>query len=170
MFGKPQMARDDLSQLLRNLSTADKLVKVKELVETGNYRSRTGRLAVGGLDPNAAAAVLFGATPAPVQNYYDYNEMVYEANAANKELIKRLREKANIATTLLTEGDKDDILRGTKLWNEVSDELWASNMSNTLKGQTQRSLVNVSVIPDIMRNALRLGTLYDAQLLQQQTQ
>ena len=170
MFGKPQMARDDLSQLLRNLSTADKLVKVKELVETGNYRSRTGRLAVGGLDPNAAAAVLFGATPAPVQNYYDYNEMVYEANAANKELIKRLREKANIATTLLTEGDKDDILRGTKLWNEVTDELWASNMSNTLKGQTQRSLVNVSVIPDIMRNALRLGTLYDAQLLQQQTQ
>ena len=170
MFGgRTEMVRDDLSQLLRNLSTVDKAVKIRELIETGNYRSRTGRLAVGGLDPQAGAAVLFGATPAPVQNFYDYNEMSYKANTANKELIKHLREKANIANTLLTNGDQADIVRGTKLWTEVTDELWASSMSNQLKGQAQRSLINVAVIPDIMKNAMRLGLEYDAQLLQQQT-
>jgi hypothetical protein len=63
MGGRSEMVREDLTQLVRNLSTVDKAVKIRELIETGNYRSRTRRLVVGNLDPEAAAAVLFGATP-----------------------------------------------------------------------------------------------------------
>ena len=166
--GRSSMAREDLTQLVRNLSTADKIFKIKELIETGNYRSRTRKMSVGGLGPADAAAVIFGATPAPVQNYYDYTEMVFREGDASRKLEKRLREKANYAITLLTNGDKDDMVKGEKLYNEVNDELWSSNLTNELKVSIQKRLMRGEAIPDIMRNASRLGLEYDAQLLSQQ--
>ena len=166
--GRSSMAREDLTQLVRNLSTADKIFKIKELIETGNYRSRTRKMSVGGLGPADAAAVIFGATPAPVQNYYDYTEMVFKEGDASRKLEKRLREKANYAITLLTTGGKDDMVKGEKLYYEVNDELWSSNLTNELKVSIQKRLMRGEAIPDIMRNASRLGLEYDAQLLSQQ--
>ena len=166
--GRPQMVREDLTQLVRNLSTVDKYVKVTELIETGNYRSRTRKLVVSGLDPRAAAAVIFGATPAPVQNYYDYKEMVFKENNRYKDMSKRLKAKATLAINLLTEGDESDMIRGTKLWDEINDEIWSSNLSNLLKARLQKSLINVTAVPDIMKNSLRIGLEFDAQLLNQQ--
>ena len=89
--GRTEMVREDLTQLVRNLSTFDKAVKIRQLIETGSYRSRTRKEAVSNLDPMSAAAVLFGATPAPVQNYYDYTEMVYDKNNYYKDMRKRLQ-------------------------------------------------------------------------------
>ena len=81
-----------------------------------------------------------------------------------------MKAKATLAVNLLTNGDKDDMLRGTKLWEEISDQIWSSNFSNELKGQLQRGVVRVDSIPEIMRNAMRLGLEFDAELLNQQTQ
>ena len=170
MGGRTEMVREDLTQLLRNLSTVDKAVKVQELIETGNYRSRTRKVVVGDLEPEAAAAVLFGATPAPVQNFYDYQEMVFKKNNKYRDMSKRLQSKATLALSLLTEGDESDMIRGTKLWHEINDEIWASNLSNQLKMQLQRSLIRVGSVPDIMKNAMRIGLDYDAQILNQQRQ
>lgn len=170
MGGRTEMVREDLTQLVRNLSTVDKAVKIRELIETGNYRSRTRRLVVSDLDPEAAAAVLFGATPAPVQNFYDYNEMVFKKNQQYRDMSTRLKQKATLALSLLTEGDEGDMIRGTKLWEEINDEIWSSNLSNQLKTSLQKSLVNVASVPDIMKNAIRIGLDYDAQILQQQMQ
>ena len=167
--GRTESVREDLTQLLRNLSTVDKAVKIRELIESGNYRSRTRKLAVGGLPPEAAVAVLFGATPAPVQNYYDVKEIIYKKNQTYKDLQKRLSGKATLAIELLTKGDERDMVRGTKLWQEISDELWASNLSNELKVSLQDSLVNAGAIPDILRNAQRLDLGFEAGLLSQQT-
>ena len=168
--GRTETVREDLTQLVRNLSTADKLYKVKEIIETGNYRSRTRKIAVGGLSPADGAALLFGATPAPVQNYYDYSEMVFKENQTVRDLRNRLQGKANYAVRLLTEGDKDDMIRGTKLFEEITDEIWASNLSNTLKIQLQNSMTRGETFPDIMKNAMRLGLGYEAQVMQQQMQ
>ena len=169
MFGgRTEMVREDLTQLVRNLSTVDKVVKIRELIETGNYRSRTRKLVVGGLEPNAAAAVLMGATPAPVQNYYDYQEMVFKKNEKYREIRNRLKNKADRAMSLLTEGDQEDFLRGSKLWEEINDEIWSSPLSNELKISIQNSIVNAGQIPDIMRNAHKLNLGYSAGLLQQQ--
>jgi len=167
--GRTESVREDLTQLLRNLSTVDKAVKIRELIESGNYRSRTRKLAVSGLPPEAAAAVLFGATPAPVQNYYDVKEIIYKKNNVYKDLRNRLNGKATLAIELLTKGDERDMVRGTKLWQEISDELWASNLSNELKVSLQDSLVNAGAIPDILRNAQRLDLGFEAGLLSQQT-
>ena len=168
--GRTEMVREDLTQLLRNLSTVDKAVKIQELIETGNYRSRTRKLAVGGLTANDAAAVLIGATPAPVANYYDYTEMVYKKNTYYRDLSKRLSSKATLAMELLTNGDKDDMIRGSKLWEEISDEIWASRLSNQLKVTLQNSIVNVGQVNDIFRNAYRLGLEREAGYLSQQMQ
>lgn len=168
LSGRTETVREDLTQLVRNLSTADKIVKVQEIIESGNYRSRTRKLAVSGLTEKDAAAVVFGATPAPVQNFYDYNEMVFKKGDRYNSLRTRLKEKSTLAMSLLTSGDNNDIIRGTKLWEEINDEIWSSNLSNKLKLELQRGIVRVDQIPDIYRNALRLGLEHDAQLLQQQ--
>ena len=166
--GRTEMVREDLTQLVRNLSTFDKVVKIRELIETGNYRSRTRRLVVGGLTTRDAAAVLMGATPAPVQNYYDYQEMVFKKNEKYREIRTRLKSKADRAMSLLTEGDQEDFLRGAKLWEEINDELWSMPLTNELKISIQNSIVNAGQIPDIMRNAHKLNLGYSAGLLQQQ--
>ena len=170
MFGRPTIAREDLNYVLRNISTVDKGFKIKELIETGNYRSRTRKLAVGGLGPRDAAAQFLGAIPAPVQNYYDYREMVFKENDKVKKFRKRLQDKANYAVRLLTTGDQSDVEKGTKLYEEISDEIWASNLSNTLKISLQNSVARGESIVDIIKNALRLGLDYEAQVLQQQMQ
>ena len=168
--GRTEMVREDLTQLLRNISTVDKAVKIQELIETGNYRSRTRKLAVGGLTANDAAAVLVGATPAPVANYYDYQEMVYKKNTYYRDLSKRLSGKATLAMDLLTSGDKDDMIRGSKLWEEITDEVWASRLSNQLKITLQNSLVNVGKVNDMWNNAHRLELDSEAGYLSQQMQ
>ena len=168
--GQTEFVREDLTQLLRNLSTADKLYKVKEIIETGNYRSRTRKIAVGGLSPADGAALLFGATPAPVQNYYDYSEMVFKENQAYREFRNELQAKANYAVRLLTEGDKADMIRGRELYDQISDLIWSSNFSNTLKVQLQNSVARGESLPEIMKNAMRLGLDYEAQVMQQQMQ
>ena len=61
------------------------------------------------------------------------------------------------------------MIRGTKLWEEINDTIWSSNLSNSLKLELQRSLIRVEILPEIMRNAMRLGLEYDAELLTQQT-
>lgn len=168
--GRTSMVREDLTQLLRNLSTVDKGYKIAELIETGNYRSKTYKLSVSGLTPNDAAAVLVGATPAPVQNYYDYREMVYKKNQDFKEISTKLKSKATLAMDLLTNGDKDDMIRGDSLWTEITDELWASRLSNELKISLQNSLINVGQIPDIFRNAHRLELERESSFLSHQMQ
>ena len=169
MFGgRTEMVREDLTQLVRNLSTVDKIEKIRELIETGNYRSRTRKLVVGGLTTRDAAAVLMGATPAPVQNYYDYQEMVFKKNEKYREIRTRLKSKADRAMALLREGDKEDFLRGSKLWEEINDELWAMPLSNELKISLQNSLVNAGQLADVMRDSHKLGLGYNAGLLQLQ--
>ena len=166
--GRPEMVREDLTQLVRNLSTVDKAIKIRELIETGSYRSRTRKEVVGNLEPTAAAAVLFGAVPAPVQNYYDTQEIIFKKNDYYKEMSKRLRSKAILADSLLTEGDKDDMIRGLKLRNEISDEIDSSRLTSTLKIELQKSLINPDSIINTYRNAIRLGIEYETDLLEQQ--
>ena len=166
--GRPESVREDLTSLVRNISTVDKTVKIVELIETGNYKGRTRKQVVSNLGKGDAAAVLFGATPAPVQNYYDFNEMVFEENAEVKKLTSRLEQKARLATDLLTSGDERDIVRGDKLWIEISEELWSSNLSYQLKTSIQNRLVNVNAIPNWFNNAQRLDLGPDAALLGQQ--
>ena len=171
MFGgRTETVREDLTQVLRNISAVDKGLKIKELIETGNYRSRTRKLAVGGLGPRDAAAQFLGATPAAVQNYYDYREMVFKENNQFKKFRNRLQDKANYALRLLTTGDQSDVEKGTKLYEEITDEIWASNFSNALKASLQKSVARGESMVEIMRNALRLGLDYEAQVLQQQMQ
>ena len=141
---------------------------IKELIETGNYKGRTRKQVLSGLSKGDAAAVLFGATPAPVQNYYDVQEIIYDKNDAVKKLTSRLEQKARLATDLLTNGDESDIIRGDKLWKEITEELWSSNLSYQLKVSIQDRLVNVNAIPNWFKNAQRLDLGPDAALLGQQ--
>lgn len=169
MSGQTSIAREDLTQLLRNISSVDKAAKIDELIETGNYRSRTRKLSVGGLpEVPSALAVTFGATPAPVSNFYDYQDMSYKLDSKARKLEKKLRSKADYALRLMTEGDDEDFEKGRKIYEEIQDKIWSSSMSDMLKSQMARRMVRGENLPDIMRNAIRLKLEVDANFLQSQ--
>jgi hypothetical protein len=165
--------KEDLNFTLRNISTYDKYIKITELIETGNYLSRTHRQAAGTFEKGAerqgaVAAVAFGATPAPVQNWYDYNDIIYSANEDFKNIEADLLRRARAATNMMQSGDQEQMLQGAKLFNETTDILWASPLSNELKLATERKLVKGDQMIDIMANAIRLGKTYEAQIMEQQ--
>jgi hypothetical protein len=164
--GRTTLAREDLNQVLRNVSSYDKMYKIWELIDTGNYRGRTRKLVSSDVERfSGAASILFGATPAPVQNYYDYKEMEFKKNNKVDEVEKYLRERANYGIRLMIEGDKDDFKKGAAIMQEVNDKLWAAPFSDQLKVEIQKRISRGENIPDIMRNALRLELSHMAEIV-----
>lgn len=163
---------ESVLQVARNISTVDKIAKIKEITETGQYRSRRGRTAVTGLPPEAGAAILFGATPAAVVNTYDYNEIIRAGTEKERETRTEFQSRAANALYYLTKGDRDDMLHGTKLWEEMIADLYARPLAPSVRDSILRSLLNANSMPEIMRNAIRHGsrTAFEATLVSQQRQ
>ena len=163
---------EDLEQTLRNVSTYDKVVKIRELIFTGQYQSRTNRQAAGTFDGDermsAAGAVAFGAQIAAVNNWYDYNEIVREANQEYQGYRKEILALSRQALTDMTSSNPEDFANGIKLYGQTRDWLWTLPLSSELKRSIQESMVNSDQQMQIMRNAIRLGLPYEARIMEQQ--
>lgn len=171
--GREYKFGEDLNATLRNISTYDKWVKIRELIETGNYLSRTHRTAGGytfeGEDKNMAVrSILFGATPAPIQDWYDYNEIMYKEEGDAKVIIDDLLTLARGAKLDMLSDDPDRVRLGAEKWREATDLLWATPLSDELKRATETRMINESQFPEIMRNAIKLGVARDAQIIETQ--
>ena len=94
--------------------------------------------------------------------------MVYDKNNYYKDMRKRLQSKALQADNLLTEGDKDDMVRGLKLREEIRDEIFSSRLSSSLMLELQRSLINPDSTINYFRNAIRLNMGFATDMLTQQ--
>ena len=163
---------EDLEYTLRNISTADKVIKIRELIFTGQYQSRTNRTAAGTFEGDermsAAGAVAFGAQIAAVNNWYDYNEIVREANQEYQGYRNEILELSRQALTDMTSSNPEDLQTGIQLYGQTIDYLGTLPLSNELKLSIQRSMVNSDQQMQIMRNAIRLGLPYEARIMEQQ--
>ena len=166
---------EEVTKTLRNISTFDKIVKIRELIRSGDYLSRTYRQAAGNFEEagqraGAVAAVAFGATPAPVQNWYDFNEIIYSANDDYKQIETELLNSARAAIHKLNSSDPNEIVQGQGLWTETLDILWASPLSNELKLQIENRMMSVDQYREILTNAYKLGAdaYYNAVIMEQQ--
>ena len=79
-----------------------------------------------------------------------------------------MQSKALQADNLLTEGDKDDMVRGLKLREEIRDEIFSSRLSSSLMLELQKSLVNPDSTINYFRNAIRLDMGFETDMLTQQ--
>ena len=163
---------EDLEYTLRNISTYDKVLKIKELIFTGQYQSRTNRQAAGTFEGDermsAAGAVAFGAQIASVNNWYDYNEIVREANQEYQDYRNEILELSRQALTDMTSSNPEDVEAGLQLYSQTMDYLWTLPLSNELFLSIQESMVNSDQRVQIMRNAIRLGLSYEARIMEQQ--
>ena len=163
---------EDLEYTLRNISTVDKVIKVRELIFTGQYQSRTNRTAAGTFEGDermsAAGAVAFGSQIAAVNNWYDYNEIVREANQEYLGYRNEILELSRQALTDMTSSNPEDLANGIELYGQTMDYLWTLPLSNELKLSIQRSMVNSDQQMQIMRNAIRLGLSSEARIMEQQ--
>lgn len=168
--GSWELVKDDALQVARNISTIDKLYKMREIVESGNYMSKTSKVSVGGMTTNDALSVAFGATPAPVQNFYDFKEIQYKETGQVKEIRTRLQQKARVALNLLNSGDKDDMLRGEGMWKAINVEISFSPLSKPMKASVTRSLVSANDLVDLLRTTTKMtpSARFEARVLNQQ--
>jgi hypothetical protein len=168
--GSWELLKDDAIQVARNISTVDKIYKIREIVESGNYMSKTSKVAVSGMETNDALSVAFGATPAPVQNFYDFKDIQYKETAIVKETRTRLQQKARVALNLLNSGSKDDMIRGDRMWEAINAEISLSPLSKKNKASITRSLVTANDILDLLRTASGLtpSAQFEARILNQQ--
>jgi len=168
--GSWELLKDDAIQVALNISTVDKIYKIREIVESGNYMSKTSKVAVSGMETNDALSVAFGATPAPVQNFYDFKDIQYKETAIVKETRTRLQQKARVALNLLNSGSKDDMIRGDRMWEAINAEISLSPLSKKNKASITRSLVTANDILDLLRTASGLtpSAQFEARILNQQ--
>lgn len=117
---------------------------------------------------SAAGAVAFGAQIAAVNNWYNYNEIVREANQEYQGYRNEILGLSRQALTDMTSSNPEDIETGIQLYGQTMDYLWTLPLSNELKLSIQRSMVNSDQQMQIMRNAIRLGLPYEARIMEQQ--
>jgi len=166
MFGgNPSILREDLTTLLRNLSTVDKIAKVSEVFSSGDFESKTRGTVDANLKPVDAFAIAMGMSPAVVSNYFDYTEIQYKRTKQIREDEKRLGKKAAYAIRLMVDGDEKDMVQGTELYNEIMGEIDHLNYSPLVRMQMKRKMARPEFVPKILANGLRLGTAYNAERL-----
>ena len=159
---------EDLNYLFRNISTYDKFVKINELIDTGRYKSRSHRTTVAELPEGAAAAVAFGATPAAVWNWYDFQDMIYTENDDYKAIEADLLRYSRAAFDMINSGDPEKMNRGAELLNKTVDSVWGSSLSNQLKISLAKRVVQPETLPDVLRQAIRSNLDYMGQLVEQE--
>jgi len=159
---------EDLSYLFRNISTYDKFVKIKELIETGRYKSRSHRTAVAELPEGAAAAIAFGATPAAVWNWYDFQDMISSENDTYTKIQTDILRYSRSAFDMINSGDAQAQQRGAEMLNSALDMVWASPLSNQLKVSLAKRVVQPETLPDVLRQAIRSNLDYMGQLVEQE--
>jgi hypothetical protein len=159
---------EDLNYLFRNISTYDKFVKIKELIETGRYKSRSHRTAVAELPEGAAAAVAFGATPAAVWNWYDFQDMISSENDTYTKIQTDILRYSRSAFDMINSGDAQAQQRGAEMLNAAVDMVWASPLSNQLKISLAKRVVQPETLPDVLRQAIRSNLDYMGQLVEQE--
>lgn len=159
---------EDLNYIFRNISTYDKFVKIKELIETGRYKSRSHRTAVAELPEGAAAAVAFGATPAAVWNWYDFQDMISSENDTYTKIQTDILRYSRSAFDMINSGDDQAQQRGAEMLNAALDMVWASPLSNQLKVSLAKRVVQPETLPDVLRQAIRSNLDYMGQLVEQE--
>lgn len=152
-----EVFKEDLQQFLRNVKSVDTYAKIKDIVERGEYRSKSKGPAVAEVKPEAAFGVFLGGTPMAAINYYDARDIIYKENETFKRERRYLKAKRDIAMDLIRSGNPAKMERGMQLYEDVKVLVYASPFSEELKQSLRRSLIKEQHVYDMLEAARKLG-------------
>jgi hypothetical protein len=113
--GDWNIAKTDFNKVLRNVSTWDKAVRARWIIQTGEYLSKRGEVQATGLSPEAAILNTLGAKLQEVEFQYDLNKIVQDDKAMVQEVSNRVRELDGHMWDAI---DRDDMEAAQEFANE----------------------------------------------------
>lgn len=114
--GDWNIAATDFNKVLRNISTWDKAVRARWILQTGEYISKRGEVQATGLTPEAAILNTLGAKLQEVEFQYDLNKIVQGDKEMVQEVSNRVRE---LHKHMLDAMDRDDMEAAKEFSNEI---------------------------------------------------
>lgn len=113
--GNWNIAATDFNKLLRNISTWDKIVRARWILQTGEYLSKKGDVQATGLTAEAAILNALGAKLQQVELQYDINTILQDDKAMIQEVANRVRELDRLMWQAI---DRDDMAAAQEFANE----------------------------------------------------
>jgi hypothetical protein len=95
----------DLTKVLRNISSMDKVAKAYYLMQTGEFIDKKGRALAEGMSPWNALWNSLGIPFQEVQLYYDVRQALYAESQMVKSVTDRTRELIRLQNDYIKEGD-----------------------------------------------------------------
>ena len=160
--GHRHIFEEELALLLRNVKSVDMYQKIKDLIETGEYRSKRGSLA-GTFDESErtyglAASIIGGATPMRVLNHYDAKDISYKEDAKYKDARKNIDRWSDEAYNLIATGEPAKMRAGNALFEDVMDLISDGGFSVENQTKLYRSVVRMETVVDLMKRATGQST------------
>lgn len=95
----------DLTKVLRNISSMDKVAKAYYLMQTGEFIDKKGRALAEGMSPWNALWNSLGIPFQEVQLYYDVRQALYAESQMVKSVTDRTRELIRLQNDYIIKGD-----------------------------------------------------------------
>ena len=157
--GTPVMLTEDLIRFARQWTGVDNVAKAVGIMNTGLYRSRTGRTLPFELSAADAVAQLFGFAPREVSEYYSEKQWQYNTNLSVRDFTSEMRNDFAQAVQIMNDGDME---RGLKLMREIQYKIALSGLSPIDQASVRRGLrqTTSSELYDMYVERVKRGDYY----------
>lgn len=146
---------EEFIQLTRNVKSVDMFNKIKELIETGQYRSKrrgvAGEFAEEEITLGLVASLVAGATPMRVLNHYDTKDISYREDKKFRSTRSTITRFADQGLELIRTGDPDKIKEGRALYNDALNMIEDGGFSIENQRKLTRSILNIQTIVDLLK-------------------
>tara|TARA_R110000803_G_scaffold58539_1_gene116705 strand:+ start:1318 stop:5919 length:4602 start_codon:yes stop_codon:yes gene_type:complete len=153
--GEGSIAFEELKILTRGVKSFDMYFKIKELIETGQYRSKrrgvAGTFSDEEISVGMVASLVAGATPMRVLNLYDAKDISYGDDRKYKDARKAISGYADRGLELIRTGDPDKMKAGNRLYQDALDLIEAGGFSDENQHRLKRSIINIDTTLDLIK-------------------
>ena len=109
--------------MLRGVKSYDTYSKIKELIETGQYRSKrrgvAGEFSKEEVTLPLLATMVGGGSPMRVLNYYDANDISYREDPKFRQARKDTQGYADAGLELIRTGDPEKMAEGQRKYEDA---------------------------------------------------
>jgi hypothetical protein len=152
---KYSVAYQEFVQLTRNVKSVDMFHKIKELIETGQYRSKrrgvAGEFAEDEITLGLVASLVAGATPMKVLNHYDTKDISYREDKKFRTARSTITRFADQGLELIRTGDAGKIEEGKALYNDALNMIEDGGFSIENQQKLTRSILNINTVVDLLK-------------------
>ena len=149
------IADHELQILLRGVKSYDTISKIRELIETGQYRSKrrgvAGEFSKEEVTLPLLATMIGGGSPMRVLNYYDANDISYREDPKFRQTRKDVQGYADAGLELIRTGDPEKMAEGQRKYEDALSLIYDGGFSDKNQEKLISGILNINTITDMLK-------------------